>query len=428
MQQLNFWTRVGGALSARKQSYKNLALMIFVQFFVAGIGVITQVKIANVLGIDNFGLIAYGMTIATYGAIFIRFGLDKTLVRDLVHSPNSYTSIVKASLVLRFALLGGLVLSVLGWKAIVPSTSDLSWGVVLVIVANMCISVDLQGVFDSWHKAARHSIFFLYQKGLYFALVWIVIAYKPALFSVFYIGSTMCVSVLLYLLMQYLWVFRRLPIDREKVDLKQIVIRTASTNLYVWLAALGLLSFSALNQLVLKHYHGAGALGGYAVAWMMVTIATILLTQIARLGSPATARITMGQATNYQKLYFLTKYVFLMLAVAFPVAIPAIAAPVLILESLFHSDYVVAAPILRLMGFYIFIVAIDIVAVQYILSARMEKIYLLSVLFGSLVSVFLCLVFIPAGGAVAAAWALLISHGILVSLYLIGIAQSFLSR
>jgi O-antigen/teichoic acid export membrane protein len=89
---------------------------------------ITQVKIANVLGIENFGLIAYGMALATYGAMFVRFGLDKTLVRDLIHFPDRYTAIVKASLALRFTLLTLVITAILVWKLFASPTSDLSWG------------------------------------------------------------------------------------------------------------------------------------------------------------------------------------------------------------------------------------------------------------------------------------------------------------
>ena len=63
--------------------------------------------------------------------------MDKTLVRDLIHYPERYTAIVKASLVLRFCSLALLVIFVLAWKAFSSSTGDLSWGVVLIIIANM---------------------------------------------------------------------------------------------------------------------------------------------------------------------------------------------------------------------------------------------------------------------------------------------------
>ena len=282
-------------------------------------------------------------------------------------------------------------------------------------------------MFDSWNRSSRHALYFLFQKGLYFALIWVILIVYPRLLSVFAIGLTMLLSVSLYLVLQYSWVTKKLPVDYTKEKLVPMVLSIARSNIYVWLAGLGLLSFGPLNQVLLKHYHGPGELGGYAVAWMMVTIASILLSQVARIGSPATARITARAATNNQKIYFLFKYVVLMMVITIPVALPGIIAPDYILKTLFRPEYILAAPVLRIMSVYIFIIGVDLVVSQYILSMRMEMGYLFSVLFGSLVALILCIILIPSAGAVGAAWALLISHGILVSIYCAKIGYSLKS-
>ena len=127
---------------------------------------------------------------------------------------------------------------------------------------------------------------------------------------------------------------------------------------------------------------------------------------------------------NGHKKYFLVKYTALMLMVAIPIALPAIVAPGFILETLFRPEYSAAAPTLRVMGVYLFVVSIDIVATQYVLSDRMEKSYLLSVLISGLISFVLCLYLIPVSGSVGAALALLISHSVLVIFYWIRIGYS----
>ena len=119
----------------------------------------------------------------------------------------------------------------------------------------------------------------------------------------------------------------------------------------------------------------------------------------------------IGTATNKQKLSFLMKYVALMVVIPIPVALPGIIAPEFILKSFFRPEYILAAPVLRILSVYVFIVGVDLVATQYILSMRMEKGYFLCALLGSLVGLILCLTLIPFAGAVGAAWALLISHG-----------------
>jgi O-antigen/teichoic acid export membrane protein len=57
----------------------NLSVLVIVNFTVAGIGFLTTVKIANTLGKETFGLLAYGLAVSAYGIAFIRFGQDKHL-------------------------------------------------------------------------------------------------------------------------------------------------------------------------------------------------------------------------------------------------------------------------------------------------------------------------------------------------------------
>lgn len=413
----NLYQRLLSLLSSQKRNLKNVSGLLFVNFAVAGVGFITQLKIANVFGREEFGLIAYGMAIAAYGGVMVRFGMDRTLVRDLTHFPGRFTAIVKASLALRFALLTLVIAAIITWKLAFPAESDLTWGVVLIIIANTAMSVDLQGVFDSWHKMTRHALFNLLQRGLYFAAIWTLLFTAPGLLSVFTVGVVSLVSVTVYLALQYIWVMRRLPSINTKEKIMPMALKLARGNVVVWVAALLGLSFGTFNQLALKHYQGSAELGGYAAAWMIVSLSSMLLTQVARVGNPATARITAGVSTKKQHISFLLKYSVLMVGIVLPVALPAIAAPALILEMIFHPEYISAAPALRILGIYVIVFSIGLVASQYVVSARMEKIYLSSVIIGGAVSILTAPMLTQEMKSTGAAVSLLIAHGTSIALY-----------
>ena len=251
---------------SQKRNLKSLSSLVFVNIAVAGVGFFTQVEIANVLGKESFGFIAYGVAIAAFCAVVIRFALDRTMVRDLIHYPDRFAATVKASLILRFALFTVVTALILGWKLFQPQNSDVTWGVVLIIIANAAMSLDLKGVYDSWHKMGRHAFYNLLQRGLFFTVIWIVIVYAPESLSVFTIGAATFVAVSFYLTVQYLWAMKRLPQDGTNESLVLRAFNMARGNVFVWLAALAALSFGPLNQLVLKNYHGAAELGGYAAA------------------------------------------------------------------------------------------------------------------------------------------------------------------
>ena len=68
-------------LLSQKVHLQNLSVLIVVNFIVAGLGFATNVKIANTLGKERFGLLAYGLILGSYGAVFVQFSLDIILVR-----------------------------------------------------------------------------------------------------------------------------------------------------------------------------------------------------------------------------------------------------------------------------------------------------------------------------------------------------------
>ena len=55
----------------QKGRIQSLSPQLLVQCSVVIIGMSTQVKITNILSMDNHGLIAYSMAIAANGAIFV---------------------------------------------------------------------------------------------------------------------------------------------------------------------------------------------------------------------------------------------------------------------------------------------------------------------------------------------------------------------
>lgn len=408
--------RLHRILLSQKTHFKNLLVLVFVNFLVAGLGFLTRVKIANVLGKESFGLLAYGLALGNCGAVIVRCGLGRTLVRDLIHYPKRFGQLVAGSLALRGLLLVVVILALVSWKLTFAS-SELSWGVIAVVLGTSLMALDLQAVYDSWHKMSRHAVYKLVQKCCYYALIWAVILFCPGKLSIGLIGGGTMASAALYLFMQQRWAFRRIEFHKAKESLARGAIKLALANLWVWAATIGCLSFDVLNQLVLKHFRGTGELGGYAVAWQVVVMAMLLLHQVARIGKPTTARITREGTDRNTRRRFLLKYSAVMLVTASPIALSAMLWPDVILKALFRPEYAPAAGVLRVLGIYIALISLGLVASQYVIAARMVRVYFASVVIGSVLSVLFCLVLIPKFGAMGAAVSLLITRGISIGLY-----------
>ncbi|UCC22051.1 MAG: oligosaccharide flippase family protein [Planctomycetota bacterium] len=415
-------------LSAQKQRFQILSVLIFVNFLAAVLTFVTNVKIANIVGKESFGQIAYGLALGLYGAAVVRFGFDRTLVRDLIHYPDNFGELTARSLILRLITLATVTFGLVIWKITGYKTADLTFGVMLIVIACTILSLDLRAVYDSWHRMKRHAVYNLIQKSSYFVMVWLVILLFQEKLTVRWVGTAMLYSAILYLIMQFVWASKRIDFPPLTMRLFAEAVRMGQSNLLIWFSAIACLSFGSLNQLVLKHYCGAAELGGYAAAWQIVSIGMLLLTQIARLGNPATARVTNGNINSEARCRFLVGYSAVMVMVTLPICMPALIWPETVLKLVFKPEYVTAANALRLMALYLMVFSLGLVASQYVVSVRLEKLYFVSVILGGGLGAVLCIVLIQSYKGTGAALALLISHGLSILLYWIVILRQFLGR
>lgn len=400
---------------------KNLSVLVGINIIIMGLGFVTKVTIANILGKEAFGQFAYGIALGTFGMVFVRFGLDKTLVRDLIHYPKNFSILVSSSIILRLTIFILILAAILITKTHFPETQGLSVGIIFIAIATTVISLDLQAVYDSWHKMQRHAIYNLIHKCFYFSVLWLVIIFTPDQLAIDIIGYAMLTAAVLYLVLQYNWAIRRIDFSGVTISVIQSTCIMAKNNFLVYMAALGGLLIGTLNQILLKNISGDEHLGDYSSAWILVSLAMVLLMQIARIGNPLLAKTTMESTVKKERKMFFIKYASLMLLVATPIGIPMIIFPEFILSTIYNPEYITAAPAMQILGAYVIIFSIGLAASQYIVSCRKEKLYLISVIIGGFISVVLCYTLIPKYHAVGAALALLISHGLSIGIYYVGI-------
>ena len=415
--------RLAALLISQKANLNRLSVLVIVSLTAAGLGFVTSVKIANTLGKADFGLFAYAFAIAAYGGAIIRFGFERTLVRDLIHFPKRQGQLVASSLLVRCFLFLIVTLALVIWKLFSPAISDLTWGVVLVVLGQSMLGLELKAVYDSWGRMSRHAVYNLIQRCLYFSAVWLMVILAPKSFSVFWLGVFTIVAVIFYIILQCNWAFKRIDFSGIKKSIFHNTLILAKGNLIIWFATLGALSFGVVNQLILKFYCGKESLGGYAAAWQIVAIATLFLTQISRIGNPATARITKPGISKRDKIRFLVKYSAVMLLVVCPVSLVTTVWPESILRLIYRPEYASGAGALRVMGFYLLVVSIAFVAGQYLVSTRLEKLYFRNIIIGGLVSVTFSFILIPKHGGLGAILSLLIAHSLLVMMNWLGVAK-----
>lgn len=399
---------------------KTFSVLVFANVFAAAAGWLTQIYIANTLGKELFGQVAFAVAIGMFGQVFIRVGLDRTLVRDLIHFPDRFTELVQASLYLRYMLALIMLCGLLIWK-ILNQGSSISWGIVLIAMGSSMLSLDLQPVYDVWQKMQRHTVYFLIQRACYLLLVWTVLLIFRIFFSVFWIGVATLISVIFYLGLQHRWTLKRMDGEPKKrfIELTGSIVWLVRNNWLVWLSAIFALIIVILNQLLLKQYSSFAELGVYAAAWQLVMIGTLLTEQISRIGRPAMARKTMPEISKRKQMRFILQYAALMVGVVMPLVFAMVFFPKVIFTLMFRPEYHEATSILPLLGVYLLLYSVGVVVAQYVLSVRLERAYFYSVMLGGVLSIGLCPLLITRYGISGAALSLLIAHGTAITAYIV---------
>jgi O-antigen/teichoic acid export membrane protein len=406
--------KVGALLAAQRSRLGSLSVLLFVRFVTAGLGFVTTVKIANVLGKAGYGEFAYALALGTYGGAIVRYGLNRTLVRDLIHDRDNFDVLVLSSIVLRCILLLVVAFGLVLWKAFGDPNGILSSVLICIVILKTILSFELQAVYDAWHQFKRHALYALAERCIFFTCIWIAVLFVPNKLGLWWIAGAMVLSTAIYLFMQYRWFFRRIFIRVNTPLVVEMVLLLAKRNVLMCIATIAALSFTSFNQIVLRYLKGANELGGYAVAWQLVILAEIFVLNVSRIGNPATAQITRPDTTAEIRRRFVIKYTGVMVLVAIPIFLPAIICPKFILSILFRPEYLTAAPIMRILGIYVLILSITIPASQYIISARLDSVYMVSIIIGGILTIVLNLLLIPWLAGIGAAFAAIGGHGLLV--------------
>lgn len=398
------------------RSLDNLFSLIFIQSIIAGVGFLTRVNVANALGKETFGDLAFAVAIGTYGLMFIQYGLEKSLLRELVHFPDRFGELLKASLALRLGLFAILLLLFVVAGPFYLRASEDSCGMALVLIATVVAAFQLQAVYDGWKEMRRHAVYLLIERCTYFALVWFVILVPFLTLSLVQVGLFMVVAVSVGLFLQYRWAMPR--IDFKPVHgLRAATDYIMRSNIWIWLAVLSGLSIEYLNQIILKCYAGSSELGGYSAAWLIARLAILMLTQVGRIGFEATARHTRPDKTPGERLRFLVKYVALMAVLGFLTGLPCILCSERIL-TVFQPEYATAAGTLRILGLYPLLYGPYLAVLQYVISSRLQRTYFTVITVVSFLSIGICFWLIPGMQSAGAAMSVVISLGLGLVLFL----------
>lgn len=407
--------RIARKAHARRHVVDTLSSLIGINVILAGLSFVTTLAIANLLGRGKFGDLAYAIAIGGYCVTIANCGMESTLIRDLVHFPERFDLYVSASILLRGFMLALALIGILGMNFLSSKNNQLSAAGVLIVFAEGIRSLYLAPIYDAWDKMKRHALYFFIERCIYFACIWVFVLLCGRDLSVGIVSIFMLISTAVGFTLQYHWALPRLNLQMDRKALI-LAANMLKRNLWIWSAILATLSFGGLSKIVLRHVSGSGELGGYAVAWQVVVLGSLLITQVSRIGNPRMARIVLQGIPKLHRIGFLWRYVACSTCAGAIIGLPAVFFPSTILR-IFWPEYAFAAGSLRLLGLYVIVVGIGQVATQYLVAVHKEKIYSFVLILSGFLSLFLYYICIPQWSAAGAAFAVLVSHGVAIIIY-----------
>ncbi len=417
----SLWSVLWATSQSHGPLLTRVSLLAAVSVLCAGMGFLVTTWVANILGRAAFGQLALAVSLGTCGGVIVRFSMDRTLVRDLIHFSADAGRHIAASIVIRGGMFLALCAGLLAWQVLLPQHA-LSWEVAVIAAAISLASLDMQGAYDAAGRTNRHAIYLLIQKVVYLAPVAMIVFIAPQSMSLGFIAMSMAGAMVVGLALQMPWVLHQTQ-WRQAGFIVRTSVATARSNAWIWLSAVACLSFGTVTQIILEGTCGSAELGGYAAAWQLVSVVTLVLYQVGRVGNAMVSRITIQGTRREDQLAALGKYCAIMFVTSAILALPLIVAPVTVLSWFFSGEYASSGPVLRLMGAYEIVFALAIVASQFLVCARMVKTYFVSVVSCGAAGLALCYVLASTWGPMGAAASLLISHGLAIIIHFAVVAR-----
>lgn len=377
---------------------------------------ITNVKLANVLGASIFGVYSYYIAIGEVGSIFVRYGRHKTMTRDLIQNPPLFDSLISNTFIL--GLLNILIFISLALIFSKPLDIDITLSSVLLMLAPCTGCVDFQPVYESIKLMSWHACYHLIQKIVFFGGIWCgILSFANP--SLLYVSIILFVSWFITLIIQYWEIIINLNINIKKYVSIQTIIGLYKSNFLISLSCLAGVAFGPVIQMVLKDYCDSTAVGIYAAGMQIFLLCQFFFNQIARVGNPMMAEAGKEDCSQKYRKTLVTRYTVIMLVAALPFLVPLVIFPQLTADLFYTEEYAQLGTLLPWFGLYLIGLALGIVYTQFLISLRKDKTYFAIYVTSAIATLICTFTLIPSLGVLGAVISLCVPHTIGCAFYFI---------
>ncbi len=377
---------------------------------------LTNIKIANVLGAGAYGLYSYYLAIGEVGANVVRYGRHKTMTRDLIQKPPIFNSLISNTFII--GLINFLFVLVVVFLFRHQLDVETSLYAFLLIMAPCIGALDFQPVYESLKEISWHSIFYFIQRVSFMVAVWICICFVSQL-SLSFLGVTLFLSWLIIEIIQYREIVVGLGIKIQREISWTRIWELYKSNFIIALSCLVGVAFGPAIRLILMEFADSNVVGVYSAGMQIFLISQFLMHQVSRVGNPLMAEAGKEGVSLAKRKTLCHKYFVIMFVTAIPFAIPLILFPQFITDICFTKEYSALGAYLPIFAIYLMALSIGNVYAQFLLSMRKEKVYFIIYIGSAVATVLSAIILIPLHPLLGAILALCIPQSISCLFYYI---------
>jgi PST family polysaccharide transporter len=373
-----------------------------------GIGVVLIGLIARHLGTEDFGVLAYAMTLTAIGTVAATFGMDPLAVREIIQSPDRAGAALGNVIVFRFglSLVTAVVLQIL--LIFLRPGDDLCARLVLLLSIGMagqaleCCELLFQARSNVQAVIRPRAFVFLAASGLKLAFLaaglgvtWFALA--TAVEQVAAGGTTFMVAI------------RTLRREGKRLQASMAAINKAVKAAWpLAFSSIAVILYMRVAHLIVGGLLGDRALGIYAAATRIPDALGFIPNAITTSLLPGLLRARAEGETAYEaaKLRFLRLHAALGYGVAVPLSL---GAPIWI-HLLFGSKFISAAPVMATYAWGQLFIFIGLARTQILVNEGQTRLTMAFTLVGLVVCVAANFLMIPRFGIIGSAYATLIAY------------------
>ena len=387
--------------------FKNTSWLFGEKILRMGMGLFISVWVARYLGVEQFGLLNYSLSIISFLSIFIYLGLSGILVHELVNNPKENEKILGTAFFMKLigSLIAYLILIIFTFLT-TESNSEKFWLLIIMGLGFFLQPFDVLNSFNESKVMAKHSVKAKSYAFILFSGIKVLLILTGA--SLLMFGAIQPLEILFStIILIFYFIKQGYTISTWRFDFnksKQLIEKSWK----LILSFIFVTIYLKIDQIMLAWMINDRAVGIYSVAAALSEAWYFVPSAIVASLFPALIETKKRNFDKYQ--YQLQKLYDLLFLIAFIIAIIISMSANKIILFLYGQSYIESAMVLTIhvwAGVFIFMRTLFS---KWII---MEDILILSLYtqgFGGVLNIFLNLILIPNYGAVGAAIATLLSY------------------